>query len=163
MKRLGLVMVFVATLAIGFAYATSFLPGGAPAWAAWPFAVGTATIMVAMMIVGAARRGRVGRLGWALGAVLAVVGGGFALLLALPATEAPGAPLVLGLPLRAAVLLYGIGVLPMLIVPFAYAFTFDRLTLSPADLERVREAGRRRRAHAAAQASPGPDAPPDRA
>ena len=49
-------------------------------------------------------------------------------------------PLWLGLPPRAAVVLYVIGFLPVLVLPLAYALTFDALTLSEADLARARAA-----------------------
>ena len=39
-------------------------------------------------------------------------------------------------------MLLGIGLLPLLVLPIAYALTFDDMTLSEADLERVREAAR---------------------
>jgi hypothetical protein len=45
---------------------------------------------------------------------------------------------VLGLPLRAAIIMYGIGLFPAFIIPAAYALAFDRHTLSEADLARVR-------------------------
>jgi len=53
--------------------------------------------------------------------------------------ETATSPLWLGLPFRAAVVLYGIGILPLFVLPFAYALTFESLTLSEADLERVRQ------------------------
>jgi len=63
--------------------------------------------------------------------------------LVMPA-ETESSPLWFGLPARAAVVLYGIGVLPLFVLPIAYALTFDSLTLSEADLERVRAAKRDR-------------------
>jgi hypothetical protein len=57
---------------------------------------------------------------------------------------------VLGLPRRAAIVLYGIGLLPLFVLPVAYALTFDEMTLSEEDLERVRRA-------AAAAQNPAPD------
>ncbi len=142
-KRFALMLFFLAIVLIAAAYASAFLPGEPPGWAAWLLAAGTCLSLVAMMVVGAARNGRIGvRLAAAFGLVLLVVAGGFAALLALPPAE-PGDPtLWLGLPPRAAVLLYGIGILPFFIVPVAYAWTFDELTLSDADLERVRSAAR---------------------
>jgi hypothetical protein len=67
------------------------------------------------------------------------------LALALP-PETEGAALWLGLPRRAALVLYGIGLLPVAILPVAYARTFDSLTLRPEDLERIRAARARREA-----------------
>lgn len=140
-KRLGLWAFALAVLAIAAAYGSAFLPGAPPEWAAWLLAGGTCVAMVAMMVVGASRHGRIGRrLATAFGLVLLIIGGGFALLLALPPADAADPRLVLGLPPRAAVLIYGIGLLPFFIVPLAYAWTFDEMTLGEADLERVRRA-----------------------
>ena len=36
-------------------------------------------------------------------------------------------------------ILYGIGVLPLFVLPIAYAVTFESLTLNETDLERVRQ------------------------
>lgn len=139
-RRIALTLIVLSTLAITAAYASAFLPDGPPAWAAWALAFGSTLIMVAMMALGATRGGTFGRLGWAFGLVLIIVGGGFALLLALPPADPADLDLWLGLPPRAAVLLYGIGLLPAFVVPIAYALTFDAMTLSEADLARVRAA-----------------------
>lgn len=139
-KRISLAAIFAATLSIAAAYASAFLPGGAPGWAAWAMAAGTAVMMVAATALGAARPG-LGPLRIPFALTFLILAGGFALALALPA-EAPGAPLILGLPVRAAVVLLGVGLLPLLILPVAYAMTFDAMTLSDADLERVRSAAR---------------------
>ena len=142
-KRLALFLFIVSVLLIAAAYASAFLPGE-PGWPPWLMAVGTALSLMSMMAVGAARKGRVAkRLAAAFVLVLVIVGAGFAALLALPPAD-PGDPaLWLGLPPRAAVLLYGVGVLPFFIVPVAYAWTFDAMTLSQADVDRVRAAAAR--------------------
>ena len=59
----------------------------------------------------------------------------------LPEDAGAGAPLYLGLPLRAAIVIYGIGLFPIVVLPIAYALTFGEQTLNAADLERVRQAG----------------------
>jgi hypothetical protein len=51
--------------------------------------------------------------------------------------------LFLGLPAGAAIVVYGIGLLPLVILPVAYALTFSAMTLTDADLDRVRAAGAR--------------------
>lgn len=145
MKRAALLVHVLSAIAIAVAYASAFLPGGAPEWAAPLLAVGTGAIIVSAMAVGAARGGRIGSLAWPFAAVFVLVSGGLLLLLALPPADPREPILVLGLPLRAAVLLYGIGLLPAILVPLAYALTFDELTLSEEDLERVRGAAARRR------------------
>lgn len=140
-KRSGLILFVCAVVAIAVAYASAFLPGGAPGWGAWVLAAGTCLALVSMMVIGAARAGRIGRrLAIAFGVVLLITGGGFATLLALPPADGADTTLFLGLPLRAAMLLYGIGLLPFLIIPLAYAWTFDEMTLSDADVARVRAA-----------------------
>ncbi|HVG43369.1 MAG TPA: hypothetical protein VM890_01525 [Longimicrobium sp.] len=140
-KRFALALLLAASLAIAAAYASAFLPGGAPAWAPWPMAMGIPAALLAVMVLGASRGGRVGRLAIPFAFSALVLGGGFALALALPATAAPGAPLYLGLPLRAAIVLYGIGLFPIVVLPIAYALTFSEQTLNAEDIERVRLAG----------------------
>ena len=76
---------------------------------------------------------------WPILLVFVLVGGGFLLALLLPPDTVNG-PYWLGLPRRAAVVLYGVGLLPLFVLPLAYAFTFDALTLSDEDLARVRAA-----------------------
>ena len=144
-RRTSLLVIFLAVLAIGVAYASAFTPGGAPAWAAWLMAMGTALLMVATTALGAVRAGRLGWIWFALAFILVTVGGGLWWALAMPAGESADAPLWLGLPHRAAVVLFGVGLLPLVIVPLAYAFTFDERTLSEADLARVRARAAARR------------------
>ena len=159
-KRTGFLLFITAVLAVAAAYASAFLPGGSPAWAPWLLAGGTCLSLVAMMVVGAARHGRIGgRLALAFGVVLAITAGGFATLLALPPASAVDPKLVLGLPVRAAVLLYGIGIIPFFIVPLAYAWTFDEMTLSKADLARVRAAAPAGGAHGSSGAGGASEAP----
>jgi hypothetical protein len=67
---------------------------------------------------------------------------GFGAALALPATEGPLSQLWLGLPARAAIVIYGIGLLPIVVLPIAYAVTFKTQTLSAEDVEKVRALGR---------------------
>ncbi len=139
-RRTALAGFLAGTLAIAAGYGSAFLPGPPPAWAAWALATGSSLVMVAAMALGAVREGKgVGNLGWAFAFVFVVLAGGFAATMLLPA-EAPGAPLYFGLPLRAAIVLIGIGLLPLLVLPLAYALTFDEMTLSEDDLARVRAA-----------------------
>jgi hypothetical protein len=44
----------------------------------------------------------------------------------------------MGLPARAAIVIYGVGLLPIVVLPIAYALTFETQTLSAEDVERVR-------------------------
>lgn len=91
---------------------------------------------VSLIVLGAARGGRLGRLAvpiLTLGIVLAV---GLALAIFLP----EGGPDVLGLPLGTALMIFVAVPVPLLLTCLAYAFTFDRLGLRPEDLDRVRKA-----------------------
>ena len=136
-RRYSLFALLAGTLAIAAGYASAFLPGDPPGWSAWAMGMGTAVVMVASMALGAARGGRIGRLKLPFALVFLILAGGFAAALALP-PETAESPLFLGLPPRAAVVLLGIGLLPLLIMPVAYALTFDEMTLSEEDLARVR-------------------------
>jgi hypothetical protein len=137
-RRGALGGVLVALLAIGAAYASAFASGGAPGWAPWAMAVGTTLLMVSTTALGAVRAGRLGRIWVPLAAMLLLMGGGFCLALAMPGGETVESSLWLGLPRRAAVILFGVGLLPLFFVPVSYALTFDATTLSEADLARVR-------------------------
>ena len=141
--RPGLAPVITGTLGIAAAYGSALLPGGAPAWAPWAMLIGISLTCIGTMALGAARPGRrLGPMVWALGFVFVVLVGCFGAALILPAGEGPGARLLLGLPLRAALVVYGIGLLPAVVLPVVYARTFRALTLDESDLERIRAAGR---------------------
>ena len=143
-KRRAVLALFASTVLIGLAYAGAFLPGGAPPWAARAMAIGITGSFVAVMVLGAARAtSGVGRLAPAFAFLALLLAVGFGYSLAAGGGEAPEAPLWLGLPRRAATILYGIGILPLLVLPLAYARTFDSMTLTEEDIRRVREAGGR--------------------
>jgi hypothetical protein len=118
-KPLATLAVFFSTLCIAVAYGSAFLPGGTPGWAPWLLAFGMSTCMVAIMVMGAARKGRVGRLALPFAFVFLVLTVGFGAALAHPGTD-PANPELL------------------LVIPLAYALTFDEQTLRPEDLERIR-------------------------
>jgi hypothetical protein len=139
MKDAALGVLFGSTLAIAVVYALAFLPGGPPAWATPLFAVAIAAMIVALMVIGALRRGSIGPLAPVFAFAFLVVAGGFCFALLLPDPPVPGV-LWLGLPPAAAVVMYGVGLLPLVVVPIAYGVTFRSTTLSAADLERIREA-----------------------
>jgi hypothetical protein len=141
--RQGLIPVLAGTLAVAAAYGSAFLPGGVPGWAPWSMVVGIALLFTGTMALGAARPGRrLGPMVWALAFAFVVLVGCFGAALALPGGEGPGSRLLLGLPLRAALVVYGIGWLPVLVLPVVYARTFRNLTLDESDLERIRAARR---------------------
>jgi hypothetical protein len=136
-KRVALAAIFISTLAIGSAYASAFRTGGAPAWAGWLFAAGVTGALVATLALGAMRPERgLGRLIGPFLLMTVLIGAGFIAVFALPELGA-AEPLLLGLPRRAAIVLYGIGLLPTLVLPVAYALTFADQTLRPEDLARV--------------------------
>ena len=114
------------------------------------------------MILGAARGSRgVGPLKFPFLFVVAILAVGFCAALALPATESPLSRLWLGLPARAAVIIYAVGLLPIVVLPIAYALTFETQTLSAKDVERVRELGRAYKARAEELPDGEPPPPPD--
>ena len=140
MKKAALAVLFLSMAAIATAFATAIAAGRVPVWTAWVMAVATSCSMIAIIVLGAARTGRpfggLRRVLAPFAVVLLILLAAFAAALLLPSAAEP---LLLGLPRRAAIVLYGIGVLPALILPIAYALTFDELTLSEEDVERVRE------------------------
>ena len=146
-QRVALAALVAGTLLIAAAYAAQMLLGSAPAWASWAYLVGMSTSMVAMLVLGAARsRTGVGRLALPLATVYVLLLAGFGLALTLSPETAADARLWLGLPRRAAIVLYGIGVLPLFVLPLAYALTFESMTLREEDMARVAAARRDREA-----------------
>jgi hypothetical protein len=139
LARFGLV---ISITAIAAGYASAFKPGGAPTWAPWLLALGIPGALGCIMALGAARgRAGIGKLKIPFAFVFVVLASGFCLALGLP-EEGPQSDLWLGLPHRAAIIIYGIGLLPIVVLPVAYALTFDTQTLNTADIERVRELAR---------------------
>jgi hypothetical protein len=122
------------------AYASAFFPP-VIAWVGpWLMAIMVPLVMFATMILGAVRETRtLGRLTLPFLLVFVLVAGGFVVALLLP-VEGADAALFLGLPARAAVILYGVGLLPLFMLPMVYALTFDTLTLTDEDIARVRAA-----------------------
>ena len=142
-RPIALSVLAVAAVAIAAAYASVLLGRPGPAsWAPWSFALGVPATIVAIMVLGASRgrAGGIGRLLFPMVFVGLALSSGFALALGLPANEGETTTLVLGLPLRAAIILYGIGLMPIVVLPVAYALTFETQTLNAADVERVRAA-----------------------
>ncbi|MEO8192756.1 MAG: hypothetical protein ABI681_02820 [Gemmatimonadales bacterium] len=143
-RRAGRFTLVLAICAIAAGYAAAFTPGGAPSWAPWLLAIGIPAALGAIMVLGATRGDRgIGKLKLPFLFVFVVLASGFCLALGLAATEGPGTTLWLGLPLRAAIVIYGIGLLPIVVLPVAYALTFDTQTLSQSDIDRVRELAQR--------------------
>ena len=141
MKRL-LVRLLVASCAlVAVAYAAMFVSATPPAWAPISLAIGANGVIMTLMAIGAVRHDTMPRsLVWTFIGLFLLCAGAFVVALLLPAQEGPGGSLLLGLPLRSAIVLYGVGVVPIAILPFAYALTFESSTLSEDDLARVRAA-----------------------
>jgi hypothetical protein len=138
MRRFALGLLFFSMVVLAMGYGTALLPNGPPRFIPWVFAVATAGSMIAVLILGAARKGsRLGILKWVFAICFLSVAGGFAVaLMAEPVQQ--DARLWLGLPAGAAAILFLVGLVPMLLLPVAYALTFDRLTLAGDDLEAIR-------------------------
>jgi hypothetical protein len=142
-RRASLAALFIGIAAIAAGYAAAFTPSGTPSWAPWLLALGIPIALGAIMILGAARGRRgIGPLKLPFAFVVVVLVIGFGAALALPATESPLSRLWLGLPARAAIVIYGVGLLPIVVLPIAYALTFATQTLSAEDVERVRALAR---------------------
>ncbi len=131
---------------VAVSYAGAFLPGGAPDWAPWALLVGSVTALAAISLLGAGSaraasdRRLLGLL--AVTSLLLVTSIGAGLLL--PPPEA-GSPLFGGLPPGAALMVYGAGLLPLLLVPLGYAWVFPQVGFGEGDLERLRDEARRAR------------------
>lgn len=155
-RRAARAMLVAAISAIAAAYASAFIPGGAPGWAPWLLAIGIPAALGGVMILGAARgHGGIGKLKVPFAFVFVVLASGFCLALALPANEGPTSQLLLGLPARAAIIIYGIGLLPIVVLPVAYALTFDSQTLDASDIEKVRALARQLAAKSAVPSTSG--------
>jgi hypothetical protein len=142
-RRRALLALFIAIAAIASGYAGAFTRSGTPAWAPWLLALGIPIALGAIMILGAVRgSGGIGSLRFPFTFVILILVIGFGAALALPGPDGPLSRLWLGLPARAAIVIYGVGLLPIIILPIAYAVTFEEMTLSADDLERVRAVGR---------------------
>lgn len=130
----------LGVIGIAVGYASAFFPPSIAVVGPWLLAVMVPLTLVSIMILGAVRGTHaLGRLVWPFLLVFVLVAGGFVLALLLP-DEAHDVGLVFGLPPRAAVILLGVGLLPLFILPMAYAFTFRTHTLTDNDIARVRAA-----------------------
>ena len=142
-RRIARYLLVVSLGGIAIAYAAAFLPSGTPDWAPWLLAMGIPISIGAIMILGATRGRRgIGPLKVPFAFVVVTLAVGFGAALFLPASESAGSTLWLGLPARAAIVIYGIGLLPIILLPVAYALTFESQTLTAEDLKQVRALAR---------------------
>jgi lysylphosphatidylglycerol synthetase-like protein (DUF2156 family) len=136
-KRTALLIIFVSMVVIGAGYASAFREGGAPPFMTYAFAIATAAVMTAIIVLGAARKNRkLGGLAWVFAFTFVVLAIGFSLALGQTAVNAE--KLYLGLPSGAAIILYVVGLLPMAVLPIAYALTFEKTTFDEQELEELR-------------------------
>ncbi|MDA1081894.1 MAG: hypothetical protein O2973_09510 [Gemmatimonadetes bacterium] len=132
--RAGLVMLIAGVAAVGCAYAGTVVDGAPPAWAPWALAGGTSFASVALFVLGAATRRTLSRgIAALLGALFVVLVAAFGAALALTPEIGSGEALLLGLPLRLSIVFYGIGLVPLLILPISFALTFDPTANGPGD------------------------------
>jgi hypothetical protein len=141
MKRILIRLLVASCCLVALAYVAVFVSGAGVTWAPWALAVGANGVIMSLMAIGAVRHDTLPRsLVWTFVGLFVLCAGAFLTALALPAAEGANGTLLLGLPLRTAIVLYGVGVVPIFILPFAYALTFESSTLSEDDLDRVRAA-----------------------
>lgn len=138
------VIIIGCVLAIA-AYGSAFRAEGASVGAAIVLAVATALLVVGMVALGVGDDGaRRGPLLAALAVILVAVGGGISAALLLGAPDGPDVSLHGGLPAGAAMVLYGVGLFPAIVVPLLHAWAFrDDSSASGDDPEagRARESG----------------------
>jgi hypothetical protein len=134
--RVSLSALVAFLVLVGAGYLSAFLPGGSPGWGPWALLLGTVGALLAVSLLGAGDGPAARRLIVPLGVVFVLLTGGVGAGLLLPDAGA-GDPLYGGLPLPAALLLYGAGLLPLLVVPLAYAWTFSGTGLAEGELERL--------------------------
>lgn len=141
MKRLLIRLLAASCCFVAASYLALFVMTPAPAWAPLALAIGANGVIMSLMAIGAVRHDTMPRsLVWTFVGLFLLCAGAFVAALLLPAQEGAAGPLLLGLPLRSALVLYGVGVVPIAVLPFAYALTFESSTLNDGDLVRVREA-----------------------
>lgn len=132
MRRAALALLLISALmmlvAFGAAVVASLGGGATPRWASAVMAGATGLCLAAFMGVALGERVRDARIAAVLAFVGLGVGGALMALLWVPPVTGPDDALWGGLPLGAALVVYGIGLLPMLIVPGVYAWTFEHIT-----------------------------------
>lgn len=131
--------LFLAAILVAAGYATAFSAGSFKTAGPWLLAMGNALLVPSAMALGAPLTGPRGRL--VKGALVAtgivlLAAVGAALLVTEP--EHAASPLWLGFPRRAAIVLVGVGVAPMIVLPALFAWTFDASALAPDRIEAIR-------------------------
>jgi heme/copper-type cytochrome/quinol oxidase subunit 4 len=138
LRRVAVALLGASSVALLAGYAAAWWPSVEPRAVGVLFASAIVAQLVAFVLLGARRRD--GRFGAAWIAVLAlvVVVGGILLVVSLSEGSAANEPFLLGLPRRAALVLYGVGVAPLLVLAGAFARGFAQWAPTDDDLARVR-------------------------
>lgn len=134
-RRVSVFALVASLVLVAAGYLSAFLPGGA-GWGGLFLLVGTVGSLIAVSLLGAGEGPAARLLILPLAVVFVLLTGGVGAGFFLP-EPSPGDPLYGGLPLPAALLLYGAGLLPLLVVPLAYAWTFPGTGLGDGGLERL--------------------------
>jgi hypothetical protein len=154
-RRASLVALMASLTLVGLGYLSAFIPATPPMWGAWALLVGSVAALLAVSLLGAGESPEARRLLLPLGVVFVLLVGGVGSGFLLPDAGA-GDRLIGGLPLPAALLLYGAGLLPLLVVPLVYAWTFPGTGLGQ---EAMADLTARAKAAARPGAAVGPDTP----
>ena len=124
--RAGLFLFLGGTATIGVAYAATILRGTPPAWAAWLLAFGCAATAVGLFVIGAATRGSIpAAVAVTLILLFVLIVASFGAALATAPNEGVDGRLVLGLPMRLAIVFYGVGFVPLIALPVVFGLTFN--------------------------------------
>jgi hypothetical protein len=144
-RPLGWFGVVGGLLAQVAAYTLAMMSGPEVAAIPWLGITGIAATMSGTLVIGALRQDRLSLHAAIAAAVLLLVPlAAFSAVLLLPQETASG-PLLLGLPRRAAIVLFGIGVLPVFLLPVAYARDNSAASLSAESLAELRSEAARLR------------------
>lgn len=138
LRGIGLSGVVAGTLCAGGAYAAAWLSDGVSLIAPWLMVAGITLTLGASVLLGAGRTMRRPLLVVAAILLAILLAGVFGAALLLP-RESLSDHLLFGLPRRLALVVYGIGLLPALILPLAFALDFRDVGLDPAGLKALRE------------------------
>ncbi len=129
-RKLSLAFLAIASPVM---LALFFMPWG---WAEVLFALLVMGYPVALIVVAVARNGKLGHLGIPLMLLLIFLEACAVGMLVLRG-HVTDAPWFGGLPLAAAIQLYGLFLTPLLLVALTYALTFDRFEMKQEDLDRL--------------------------
>ena len=116
--------VFAAALLIIAGYGSGWMPGGAPPWGVDCMIGGCALMIACASALGSVRSGVRPAVALFVGGFLLVVIGGAFGAVQLIRSDPPW--LVLGLPLRAAIEVYGVAIFPAVVLPVVFAASFRR-------------------------------------